>query len=135
MSREIGPELTLLAGFLAGPAGMLLHQLADVADERVSTGLAQAETIRAVLDDTGRLMDPTSVGALETMTPSPPSTPNDYHVGRLSQYLADLDAALVFAHTWLEASGSVAAMRIVERIWDHLLDRAKRESRLIPPMW
>lgn len=148
MSDEIAPVLERMAAFLlaqlqqdpasAGkfmPPVILLRQLADIVDDRASSYLAQAETIRAIVEDTCRLMPAAEAADLSAMIPPPPAVPADFHARRLGEYLEGLRAALIVAHTWLETAEAPGRDRLIARIWDYLYPLAKHESRLLPSMW
>lgn len=148
MSDEIAPVLNQVAAFLFvqaeqdpaasgkfGPAAVLLLQLADSVDGRASSHLAQAETIRAILEDTQRIMPPAAADELAALVPPPPTAAEDFHARQLGAYLEGMKAVLIAAHAWLETSGTAGREMIIERIWDYLHQLAKHEGRLISPMW
>lgn len=148
MNDEIAPVLNQMAAFLlaqaqqgAGdgakfwPPAILLQQLADIVDDRTSSCLAQAATIRGIVDDARRLMPPSVAADLAAMMPPPPAAPDDFHARRLGEYVDELNTALIVAHSWLETCDAAGRKEIIARIWDYLEPLAKRESRLIPNMW
>lgn len=148
MSGEIGPILNEMSAFLLAqaerdgadsakfwPMAAVLRQLADIVDDRAASCLAQAATIREIVEDTRRLMMPAASAGLAALVPPPPAAPEDFHARRLGEYLEGLNAALIAAHSWLETSDAVEAKPLICRIWEHLEPLAKRESRLIPHLW
>lgn len=148
MNDEIAPILNEMSAFLLAsaqqdPAGgakfwapaILLQQLADIVDDRASSCLAQAATIRGIIDDTCSLMPPSAAADLAAMIPAPPTAPGDFQARRLGEYLDKLNAALIVAHSWLETCDMPGGKKVIARIWDYLEPLAKHESRLVPRMW
>lgn len=118
-----------------GCVGLLLRQLAQDVDGCAAYSLAQADRIKAILERTMKVMPPQERGKVVAMIPSPPSSPDDYHLSRLQGYLDRLNDALIEVHAWLETAEGPVRDDLLDQIWACLEDQARHEGRLVHQLW
>lgn len=117
-----------------GVVSQMLAILAADADSLITSQLEQIAAMRALLRQTYALM-PTPP-ALDASLTCEPSSPADYRVDLLDEYINNAQQALIEAQAWLESAPDVPGRKaLLREFWSYLRLQAEEEGRFMQPMW
>lgn len=131
--EQMAQEPSTAARLMA--VGLVLKHLAQDVDACAAYSLEQAGRLNALLEKATRVMPPKERGDVIARIPSPPSSPDDYRLSRLQDYLDHLKDAITEVHAWLETADDLVRNELLEEIWICLEDQARHDGRLVGQMW